>query len=234
MNTRYQVVKIFENIYIGLTKRMDKYKILLVDDHQILLEGTKTLIDTLELFEVKHTANSAEAAQELLKSNEYDILITDYEMPGMSGMELIQLAKAVIPDIKTIILSMHDNSAVVKELLKMGVDGYILKNDTHHSIKEALDKVTRGKKFLSEDISDILIQGIDDDNIKPSLTPREEEIVKLIVKEYSTKQIAEILFISERTVETHRKNILKKTGNKTLVGLIKYAFAHNLMSTNLQ
>ncbi|MEL6560293.1 MAG: response regulator transcription factor [Bacteroidota bacterium] len=208
---------------------MEKYKILLVDDHQILLEGTRTLIDTSELFTVADTANSARVAMELLKANDYDILITDYEMPEMTGMELVQLAKASCPDIKTIILSMHDDPSVVKELLKTGVDGYVLKNDTHQSIKDALDKVTRGKKFLSEDISEILIQGIDNDQKNTLLTPREEEILKLIAKEFSTKQIAEILFISERTVETHRKNILKKTGSTNLVGLIKYAYANKLV-----
>lgn len=207
---------------------MNKYSILLVDDHQILLEGTKTLINSSQLFAVKSTATNAEEAQELLKTEDYDILITDYEMPGMTGMELVQLAKASCPEIKTIILSMHDDPAVVRELLKMGVDGYVLKNDTHQSIEQALDKVTRGKRFLSEDISEILIQGIDQEK-NTDLTPREMEIVKLIAKEFSTKQIAEILFISERTVETHRKNILKKTGTSNLVGLIKYAYAKNLI-----
>ena len=207
---------------------MDKYSILLVDDHQILLEGTRTLINSSDLFAVTATAASAEDARELLKSQDFDILITDYEMPGMSGMELVQLAKASCPDIKTIILSMHDDPAVVRELLKMGVDGYVLKNDTHQSIEQALDKVTRGKKFLSEDISEILIQGIDQEK-NTNLTPRELEILKLIAKEYSTKQIADILFISERTVETHRKNILKKTDTSNLVGLIKYAYAKKLI-----
>lgn len=187
-------MKIWDNLYLGNLRKMEKYKILLVDDHQILLEGTRTLIDTSELFTVADTANSARVAMELLKANDYDILITDYEMPEMTGMELVQLAKASCPDIKTIILSMHDDPSVVKELLKTGVDGYVLKNDTHQSIKDALDKVTRGKKFLSEDISEILIQGIDNDQKNTLLTPREEEILKLIAKEFSTKQIAEIQF----------------------------------------
>lgn len=221
-------MKIFNNFHRRKFKTMEKYSILLVDDHQILLEGTKTLINTSELFRVTDTANNAETAINLLKTNNYDILITDYEMPEMSGMELIQLAKAALPEIKTVVLSMHDDPSIVRELLKMGIDGYVLKNDTHQSIKDALDKITRGKKFLSEDISEILIQGIDQEK-KTGLTPREEEIVKLIAKEFSTKQIAEILFISERTVETHRKNILKKTGSTNLVGIIKYAFEHKLV-----
>lgn len=206
---------------------MEKYRILLVDDHQILLEGTKNLINTSDLFWVADTANSAEKAKTLLINNDYDILITDYQMDGMDGSELIQIAKSVIPDLKVIVLSMHDDSHIVKDLLKKGIDGYVLKSDSHESIILALSKVTEGKRYLSDDIADLLIQGIDDNN-NSELTPREEEIVRLIVKEYSTKQIADILFISERTVETHRKNILKKTKSSNLVALIKYAYQHKL------
>ncbi|QSE97091.1 response regulator [Fulvivirga lutea] len=206
---------------------MNKYRILLVDDHQILLEGTKNLINQSELFLVADTSNSAEKARELLLANDYDILVTDYQMQGMDGSQLIQIAKSVLPELKIIVLSMHDDSHIVKDLLKKGVDGYVLKSDTHDSILNALDKVTSGKRFLSDEIAELLIQNIDEE-VNSALTPREEEIVRLIVKEYSTKQIAEILFISERTVETHRKNILKKTGCSNLVALIKYAYQHHL------
>lgn len=222
-------MKILKKLYLARSARKMKYQILLVDDHQILLEGTKAIIDgASDLFEVKDTAHTPERAQELLKNNDYDILITDYEMPNMKGLELIKIAKTVSPEIKTIVLSMHDEPSVIRELLKIGVDGFILKKDTHQSIIDALDKVTRGKRFLSEDVSDILIQGIDDDKNK-DLTPREVEITKLIAKEYSTRQIADILFISERTVETHRKNILKKTGTNNVVGLVRYAYKNNLV-----
>lgn len=221
-------MKIFNKLYLARARKM-KYRILLVDDHQILLEGTKSIIDgASELFEVTDTAHTPERAQELLKNNDYDILITDYEMPNMKGLELIKIAKTVLPEIKTIVLSMHDEPSVIRELLKMGADGFILKKDTHQSIIDALDKVVRGKRFLSEDVSDILIQNIDADKNK-DLTPREVEITKLIAKEYSTRQIADILFISERTVETHRKNILKKTGTNNVVGLVRYAFKNNLV-----
>lgn len=221
-------MKLWENTYLTRFKRMEKYKILLVDDHPILLEGSKNLINSSELFEVTFTAKSAESAIELLKSEDFDILISDYEMGDLSGGEVVQIAKVAQPDIKTIILSMHDSPSVVKELLQLGVDGYVLKSDSHESILAALNKVTSGKRFLSDDIASLLIDGLDQKQLT-SLTPREEEIVKLIVKEYSTKQIAEILFISERTVETHRKNILKKTKSSNLVALIKYAYDKKLV-----
>lgn len=208
---------------------MKKYSVLLVDDHPIVLEGTKNLINTSALFEVTSATNRPEEAVSLLKDKDYDVLITDYEMSGLTGQELVRIAKVAQPDIKTIVLSMHDDATVIKELLRLGVNGYVLKSDAPESIKAALDKVTSGKRYLSDEITDILVERMDDTE-NTVLTPREEEIVRLIAKEYSTKQIAEILFISDRTVETHRKNIIKKTGCTNLVALIKYAYSNNLVS----
>ncbi len=209
---------------------MKKYSVLMVDDHQILLEGTRAMINhSSGDFHVKDVAMSAEEASTLLKAHDYDVLITDYKMPGMSGMELIQLARAVSPDIKVIVLSMHDEPAVIKELLGMGVEGFVLKSDTHESIYDALNKVVQGSQYLSQGISHFLIYHSDTDSSTHTLSPREVEITKLIAREFNTRQIAEILHISERTVETHRKNILKKTKVSGLVGLIKYAYQHDLI-----
>ena len=206
-----------------------KYSVLLVDDHRILLEGVKNLVNNLPFFEVIDTASEGARALELIKRNDYDVLVTDYEIPGLTGLELIKAARAVQPEIKIIVLSMHDDPAVVRELLRAGIQGYVLKKDTHNTLVEALQKVAEGKKFLSDEISDVLIHLTDNTNEPGVLTSREEEILRLIVKEYSSRQIAEILFISERTVETHRKNILRKTGSANLVALIKYAYANNLV-----
>ncbi len=205
---------------------MKKYSILLVDDHRIFLEGIKNLIQ--QPFEVKDTASSGNEALKLIKASEYDVLITDYEMPGINGLELVKAAKAVQPEIKIIVLSMHDDPSVTKELLRAGALGYLLKNNTFKNLTEALHKVIEGKRFLSDEIAEILINAPEEED-KGVLTTREIEILKLVAKEFNSRQIAEILFISERTVETHRKNILKKTGAQNLVGLIKYAYANNLI-----
>lgn len=208
---------------------VEKHSVLLVDDHRILLEGVKNLVNSLPRFEVADTATTGSQALDLIKRNDYEILITDYEIPGLTGLELIKAARTVQPEIKVIVLSMHDDPSVVRELLRAGIQGYVLKKDTHTTLVEALQKVVEGKKFLSDEISDVLIQLTESGNESNGLTSREEEILRLIVKEYSSRQIAEILFISERTVETHRKNILRKTGSANLVALIKYAYAHNLV-----
>lgn len=203
-----------------------KHSVLLVDDHRILLEGVRNLIN--EPFEVKGTAASGQEALELLKKEDFDILITDYEMPGLTGLELIKAARAAQKEIKIIVLSMHDDPSIVREILREGVNGYILKKDTHKNLSEALKKVVEGRRFLSDEIAEILIQE-DPDKDKGVLTNREVEILRLITKEFNSRQIAEILFISEHTVETHRKNIFKKTGASNLVGLVKYAYANNLI-----
>lgn len=209
---------------------MEKRSILLVDDHRILLDGVKNLLDRSPDFQVKAIATSGKEALEHLKSGEeFDVMVTDYELPDFTGLELIKAARTVLPELKVIVLSMHDDSVVVRELLRAGVNGYILKKDTHRSLTEALNKVVNGKKFLSDEISELLIHMADEPDEKGVLTTREIEILRLVAKEFSSRQIAEILFISERTVETHRKNILKKTGASNLVGLIKYAYANKLI-----
>jgi len=218
----------FKNPF-GRAMALEKRSILLVDDHRILLDGVKNLLANSPDFEVKDTASTGKDALQLMKSNEYDILVTDYELPEITGLELIRVAKTVLPDMKIIVLSMHDDPAVVRELLRAGIHGYILKKDTHKTLTDALHKVVAGRRFLSDEISELIIQMADEPEERGVLTTREVEILKLIAKEFSSRQIAEILFISERTVETHRKNILKKTGATNLVGLIKYAYANNLI-----
>lgn len=204
-------------------------RILLVDDHAILLDGVKNLLEREDGLVVAGTAQSAEYALEFLKHNEVDIIVTDFHMPGMDGLSLVNTIKRLQPSIKTIILSMHDETHLVKEILRAGVNGYVLKKDTHRELLKAISEVQHGRVYLSSDVNKILISNLNNPDEGRLLTGREREILKLITKEYSNKQIAEELFISERTVETHRKNIFKKTGTTSLVGLMKFAYANNLI-----
>lgn len=204
-------------------------KILLVDDHTILLDGVKSLLSQEDDLEVVGQAGSAEAALEFLKKQDVDLIITDYSMPGMDGLSLLNTVKRIAPNTKIILLSMHDEVHLVKEILKAGVNGYILKKDTHKELLNAIHDVNNGKVYLSSDVNKMLITNLNHPEEGKLLTDREREILKLIAKEYTNKNIAEELFISERTVETHRKNIFKKTGTNSLVGLIKFAYANNLI-----
>jgi two-component system, NarL family, nitrate/nitrite response regulator NarL len=204
-------------------------RIALVDDHAILLDGIKNLLEKEEGISVVGTFLNGESAIEFIKSNEVDIIVTDFHMPGMDGLTIVHTIKRIRPNTKVIILSMHDESHLVKEILKSGVDGYVLKKDSHKELLKAIQQVQEGGVYLSGDINRILISNLQHPDEGKLLTDREREIVKLIAKEYSNKDIAEALFISERTVETHRKNIFKKTATNSLVGLIKFAYANNLI-----
>lgn len=203
-------------------------KILLVDDHAIVSDGVRTLLEQ-EGYEVAHQATGAKEALTFLEKTDVDLVITDFSMPDMDGLLLIHTIKRIHTETKIIVLSMHDEVHLVKEILKAGVNGYVLKKDSRKELLHAIADVGQGKVFMSSDISKLLIVDLQQPEAGRLLTDREREIVKLIAQEYSNKRIAEALFISERTVETHRKNIFRKTGTSSLVGLIKFAYANNLI-----
>ncbi|MCZ8022047.1 MAG: response regulator transcription factor [Cyclobacteriaceae bacterium] len=201
---------------------------ILVDDHAIIIDGVKAILVQHPLVKVIHTAQSADEALHWFKTNEADLLITDYSMPGLDAVSFIKTVKRILPQIKIIMLSMHEEIHLTKEILKSGVNAYILKKDTQKELLQAIEEVNAGRIYLSQDISKQMIQNMNNPDEGKLLTEREKEILRLITQEYNNKQIAESLFISERTVETHRKNIFRKTGTNSLVGLIKFAFANNL------
>ena len=204
-------------------------KIYLTDDHAILLGGlTKILSEEDDMDVVGSSATVKETLDDLTRKH-VDLLITDYNLPDDDGLSLIRRVKVKYPDLKIIVLSMHDEAHLVQEILKEGIQGYILKKDSQSELLAAVRAVKNGKIYLSSDINAMLMRGLNGNGEQKLLTDREREILKLIAKEYTNKNIAEELFISERTVETHRKNIFRKTGSHNLVGLIKYAYANNLI-----
>jgi two-component system, NarL family, nitrate/nitrite response regulator NarL len=215
--------------FLYLTSQPAKMKTVLVDDHAIVIDGVRAILKDNDQVQVVHTATSADAALAWFKQNEADLVITDYSMPGMDAITFVRTLKRIYPDIKIIMLSMHEEVHLTREILKCGVNAYILKKDTQKELLKAIEEVSSGRIYLSQDISKQMIMNMDNPDEGKLLTDREREILRLIAKEYSNKQIAETLFISERTVETHRKNIFRKTGTGSLVGLIKFAYANNLI-----
>ncbi len=204
-------------------------KIFLTDDHAILLSGLVKILSLEEGLDVIGSATSLAETYEKLTRVTPDILITDYNLPDGDGLSLIRKVKRKYPSIKIIVLSMHDEAHLVQEVLKEGVSGYLLKKDSHSELINAIKAAEQGQVYLSSDINKLLIQGLHGLNNQKLLTDREREVLTLIAKEYTNRKIAEELFISERTVETHRKNIFRKTQTHNLVGLIKYAYANNLI-----
>ncbi len=208
---------------------LEKMKIVLVDDHSILLDGLKKLIQEDDMLTVVDAVSNVPDAIRSIDKHKPDLVITDYNLGEYDGLSLVQKVKRILPDTKFIILSMHDESHLVKEILKEGVSGYVLKKDTKDELLEAIYSVRAGKMYLSNDINSMLVKSLHEPDEGKLLTTREREILQLISKEYSNRDIAEELFISERTVETHRKNIFRKTKTNSIVGLIKFAYANNLI-----
>lgn len=205
-------------------------KIYLVDDHQMLIDGLKALLYGEESYFVIGENTNPEKAIEEIKEYQPDIVLTDISMPVIDGIELTKRVKKALPKTKIIALSMFGEVDTIKEMMAANADGYILKNTGKKELLTALNQVAIGNTFYSEEVNQQLQNSSNSEEVKSSiLSAREIEIVELIAKEYTNAKIAETLFISERTVETHRKNIFRKTDTKSVIGLIKYCVDKKLI-----
>ena len=203
--------------------------LFIVDDHQMVVEGLISLLSNEEKYPIVGFSNQPKNVMEQLEELDVHLLLTDINMPEMSGVELTRCVKKKFPHIKVLALSMFGERQVIKEMIDAGVSGYILKNTGKKELVEALDKLVIGETFFGEEVTKELIKSFTNNNEDSHLTNREIEIVRLIEKENSNKKIADLLFISERTVETHRKNIFRKTNTQSIVGLLKYAYDHKII-----
>ncbi len=214
---------------------MSKIKIVIADDHHILLDGLKAMLEKQKDILVQDVFDNGQALLDAMLKLKPDIALVDINMPGMQGPELTQKIKELNPEVRVITLSMYDDAGHIMEMIEAGVSGYLLKNVNDKELVDAITQVMAGKMYFSSEVSQKLTtlvmhqQRKLEQPVKPKLTERELEILKLISNEHSNAEIAGILFISERTVETHRKNMLRKTNNKTIVGLLKYAIEQQLI-----
>jgi len=214
---------------------LSKTRLLIVDDHQMLLDGIRALLQDVDQFEIVAEAHNGSQALEILSNQAIDIVLTDINMPEMNGIELAQKIQSSYPETKILALSMFSEKQTIREMVDAGVSGYILKNTGKEELVGALTKIASGGLFFGDEVTNEMMRMMTDNEKaakkldEVTLTIREKEILKLISKEYSNIQIANELFISERTVETHRKNIFRKTNTKSIVGLIKYAYEHQLV-----
>jgi DNA-binding NarL/FixJ family response regulator len=210
---------------------MHKIKLLIADDHKILLEGIVSLLQTEATIDVAATAANGYAVMELIHKNDYDVCLLDINMPGLDGIEAAKLIKIAKPFIKIIMLTTYNDKEIIAELIHAGVSGYLLKNSDRSELVDAINKVMSGRYYFSAEVEEIIMQGVGEKKNTPVivLTEREIEIVKLLGKEYTNEKIASELHISYRTVETHRKNIMQKTQSHNLAGLLKHAYSKGLL-----
>lgn len=216
----------------------NKIKIYLADDHQVLLDGLLILLKTVANFEVVGFSLNGYNLYEEVEKTKADVLILDLNMPEKDGIEVIkEFAQKGIP-CKVIILSSYDDLKLIKEVMRLGANGYLTKQCAGENIVEAIQAVSNGEDYFCRSVREKIFNLVTKDNQKVNpnftlantiLTERELEVITLISLELSGKEISDKLFISTNTVETHRKNIMKKIGAKNTIGLVKYAIKNNLI-----
>ena len=213
-------------------------RIHLADDHKVLIDGMLSMLKTNNKFEVAGFSLNGENLYEEILSNKADILVMDINMPIKDGIEVLREFSVKGYPCKVIVLSSYDDAKIIKEVLKLGANGYLSKQSAGESIIEAINVVASGQEYFSQSIRDRIFDSfskipqqsyINEAMPLSTITERELEILKLITLEYSGTQIGNELNISTNTVETHRKNLIKKLNVKSTIGLVKYALKHNLI-----
>lgn len=210
-------------------------KVLLVDDHQIVLDSLSLLLSSFEGLSVAGAYTDGRQALQYYQEHGADIVITDMRMPGFSGVELCSDIRRFDPDVKVLMLTMVEDVKQIREAIKAGVNGYVLKMADADELLLAIRTILDGRRYYSDEVVIELAVGKDENlTTKPGtfakLTLRELEILRLVGKEMSTNEIAEKLFISVPTVETHRRNLMQKIGAKSVVGMVLFAVKHDLLN----
>ena len=209
-------------------------RILLADDHAVIRTGLRLVLDAEPDLRVVAEAGDGLEAVERATREELDLAILDVSMPGLTGIQAARHIQQRRPDLRILMLSMHDNEQYFFEALRAGASGYVLKSVAHQDLVAACRATMRGESFLYPGAVQALVREYleqEPDGADPAdrLTPRESEIVKLIAEGHSTREIAEALVISEKTVERHRSNVLAKLGVRDRVGLTRYAIRSGLV-----
>lgn len=210
----------------------EKITLALVDDHRIVIDGLMSLLKGHESFQFAFATTDPREVIDKLREQPVDVLLTDVMMPGINGNLLAKKVRENFPGIKILALSMSGEGDMINEMINdSDISGYVLKNIGKQELIKAIEKIAAGSVYFSEEVIEELKRTSTrrKQNEDAHLTDREVEIIRLIEKEYNNRQIAEALFISERTVETHRKNIFRKTNTNSVIGLVKYAYEHKLV-----
>ena len=210
-----------------------KLDILLVDDHKLFRDGLVLLLSHFDkIGEITQASNGVEMV-EFIKNHDIDLVLTDISMPIMNGIEATKEALGYKPNLKVIALTMNDDEEYYYKMIEVGAKGFLLKDSKFDEVKDAIIKVAEGENYFSETFMYNLLRNIKNKEfIKENslLSEREHEILYLICKGYSNQEIADQLFISKRTVDKHRANLLSKTNTKNTASLVMYAIKNNLIN----
>ncbi|WP_119789487.1 response regulator transcription factor [Flavobacterium anhuiense] len=212
---------------------MNPVNLLIADDHTMFLQGITALLEQEPNITVIDKAINGIEALEIVKKGVVDFVILDISMPEMDGIELSKILKKQYPNVKILIVSTHSNVMVVSRLIRIGVNGYLLKNAEKVELLKAINTIASGENYFAEELEEKHLSNSSRIEKQVSnlteLSSREKEILVLIAHEYNTAEIAEKTFISLNTVNTHRRNLLSKLNAKNTAGLVKYAVENGLV-----
>lgn len=208
--------------------------ILIADDHKIIVDGLKSLLAGEEDIQVVAEVDNGSKAIKIIEQQKIDVAVMDIAMPVMTGLEATAKIKQIAPEVKIIVLTMYEDEQYFNKIMELGASGYILKNTGHDELVRAIHKVHKGDTYFSQEIVSKQIMrkftpGTRDLLQEAPLTKREIEVLKLISEEFKNHEIADKLFLSTRTVDTHRRNLLQKLNVKNTAGLVKYAIAKGII-----
>jgi len=215
---------------------MANIRVALADDHKIVRDGIKLMIRQHPGVEVIAEAENGKEVIDLCAKENIDLVIMDINMPQMDGIEATNRIKINYPEIKVLALTMSNDDVHIRKMIQAGASGYIMKSSGTVELREAIDTIMNGKHYFSDEATKSIMmdlvknKGVTKSDEPVSITEREVEILELIVKEFTNQEIADKLFISPRTVDAHRRNLLQKTGARNTAGLVRYALTHNFFS----
>ena len=211
---------------------MTPYLVVLADDHLLFRQGVKKIIEEVEDLQVVGEANDGLELLDLLKKTHPDLVILDIAMPNLRGLEAAREIKGLYPQVKVLLLSMHKKRIFLQEAIEAGVEGFLVKEIADTELVQAIQTIRKGQKFFSPLISDKLADLARQPEATDPLSKREKEVAKLLAEGKSSKEIAELLYISKHTVRRHRDNIMKKLALKSLADLVRYALIQGYTSND--
>jgi DNA-binding NarL/FixJ family response regulator len=209
-------------------------RILIADDHSIIRDGLKALLKEEKNIEIIGEAANGFEVIDILKQSKADIVVMDINMPKCDGLEATKLVLADFPEVKVIALTMNDQSDSVKSMVEAGVWGYLFKDSSKAEFIKAIETVAEGRKYFNNKVFDMLMMNSENNKQEANsetsiLTIREKEVLKLVAEEYSSQEIADKLFLSVKTVNAHRRNLVQKLDAKNTAALVRYAIKHGLI-----
>jgi len=214
-------------------------KILIADDHSMFADGIASILMDQADLEVVGKCNDGISVMPFLDKNKVDIILLDVNLPGKDGIEVCKEIVKSHPSVKVLAISMFNQESYVSEILKNGAKGYILKNTGREELLRAIDSIKRDETFFSKEVTETIMRGLmkerkassGNQKMIPKITRREKEVLKLIIQEHTTQEIANLLFISLKTVESHRSSLLAKLNVRNTAGLVRMAIENKLVSS---